>query len=181
MIRVDNLYRHDDGGLYCLMIPEAPMKHPDSGEWIPGVIYLGKDGQARSTSRARWDDRFTQVSAIHEDKLDADEMAMVRRSNPGDSDLDFIRVFESWHESEINITGNMLELAVAATIKKYEWPGHLVDAPARFGDDVTNAESVELTITTEDLQHVLQNYEIERVPEPHGFRFVVRKSFPESS
>lgn len=170
MIRVDNLYRHEDGGLYCLMIPDAPMKHPDSGEWIPGVIYLGKDGQARSTSRARWDDRFTQVSAIHEDKLDADEMAMVRRSNPGDSDLDFIRVFESWHESEINITGNMLELAVAATIKQLA-PSLLVDSP----------EGTSLTIQTSDLQDVLQNYEIERVPEPHGFRFVMRKSFPDST
>lgn len=170
MIRVDNLYRHEDGGLYCLMIPDAPMKHPDSGEWIPGVIYLGKDGQARSTSRARWDDRFTQVSAIHEDKLDADEMAMVRRSNPGDSDLDFIRVFESWHESEINITGNMLELAVAATIKQLA-PSLLVDSP----------EGTSLTIQTSDLQDVLQNYEVERVPEPHGFRFVMRKSFPDSA
>jgi hypothetical protein len=170
MIRVDNLYRHEDGGLYCLMIPDAPMKHPDSGEWIAGVIYLGKDGQARSTSRARWDDRFTQVSAIHEDKLDAEEMAMVRRSNPGDSDLDFIRVFESWHESEINITGNMLELAVAATIKQLA-PSLLVDSP----------EGTSLTIQTSDLQDVLQNYEIERVPEPHGFRFVMRKSFPDSA
>ena len=170
MIRVDNLYRHEDGGLYCLMIPDAQMKHPDNGEWIAGVIYLGKDGQARSTSRARWDDRFTQVSAIHEDKLDADEMAMVRRSNPGDSDLDFIRVFESWHESEINITGNMLELAVAATIKQLA-PSLLVDSP----------EGTSLTIQTSDLQDVLQNYEIERVPEPHGFRFVMRKSFPNSA
>lgn len=170
MIRVDNLYRHEDGGLYCLMIPDAPMKHPDNGEWIPGVIYLGKDGQVRSTSRARWDDRFTQVSAIHEDKLDADEMAMVRRSNPGDSDLDFIRVFESWHESEINITGNMLELAVAATIKQLA-PSLLVDSP----------EGTSLTIQTSDLQDVLQNYEVERVPEPHGFRFVMRKSFPDSA
>lgn len=170
MIRVDNLYRHEDGGLYCLMIPDAPMKHPDSGEWIPGVIYLGKDGQARSTSRARWDDRFTQVSAIHEDKLDADEMAMVRRSNPGDSDLDFIRVFESWHESEINITGNMLELAVAAAmLKSHEWV---------FGEGAT---SLNLTIGTEDLQRVLQNFDVERVPEPHGFHFVVRKSFPDSA
>lgn len=168
MIRVDNLYRHEDGGLYCLMIPDAPMKHPDSGEWIPGVIYLGKDGQARSTSRARWDDRFTQVSAIHEDKLDADEMAMVRRSNPGDSDLDFVRVFESWHESEINITGNMLELAVAAVIEKLYFD--------KQTEDGIHDPEFRLTIKTEDLQQVLQNYDIQRVPEPHGFQFVMRKS-----
>lgn len=97
-------------------------------------------------------------------------MAMVRRSNPGDSDLDFIRVFESWHESEINITGNMLELAVAATIKQLA-PSLLVDSP----------EGTSLTIQTSDLQDVLQNYEVERVPEPHGFRFVMRKSFPDSA
>lgn len=163
MIRVDNLYRHEDGGLYCLMIPDAPMKHPDSGEWIAGVIYLGKDGKARSTSRARWDDRFTPVSAIHEDKLDADEMAMVRRSNPGDSDLDFIRVFESWHESEINITGNMLELAVAVAIEKLSnW-------------SIEPGASAALTITTEDLQRVLQNYDIQKIAQPHGFEFIVSK------
>jgi hypothetical protein len=73
----------------------------------------------------------------------------------------------------------MLELAVAAAVQKYEWPGHLVDAPARFGSE-GNPESVELTITTEDLQRVVQNYEIERVPEAHGFTFKIRKSFPDS-
>lgn len=169
-ITVTNLYLHADGGYYCLLIEDAPMKHPDSGEWIPGVIYIGDDGQARSTSRVRWDDRFTQVMDVHPDNLTEDQMSMIRRANPGDSDLDFIRVFESWHESEINITGNMLELAVAATIKQLA-PSLLVDSP----------EGTSLTIQTSDLQDVLQNYDVERVPEPHGFRFVVRKSFPESS
>lgn len=167
MIRVDNLYLHADGGYYCLLIDDARMKHPDSGEWLPGVIYVGADGQSRSTRRARWEERFTQVQDVHPDNLSDDEMAMIRRCNPGDSDLDFIRVMESWHESEINITGHMLELAVAATIKQLA-PSLLVDSP----------EGTSLTIQTSDLQDVLQNYEVERVPEPHGFRFVMRKSFP---
>lgn len=178
-IHVDNLYEHADGGLYCLLIPDAPMKHPDSGDWLPGVIYIGKDGQARSTTQDRWAERFTQIP--YYDGEDEDVMSMIRRANPGDSDLDFIRVMESWHESEINITGHMLELAVAAVIEKYEWPRSFADAPSRFGPPGENPENVEMTITTEDLQRVLQTYEIERVPEPHGFTFKMRKSFPQVS
>lgn len=170
-ITVTNLYLHADGGYYCLLIDDAPMKHPDSGEWLPGVIYVGADGQSRSTSRARWDERFTQVQDVHPENLSDDEMAMVRRCNPGDSDLDFIRVFESWHESEINITGNMLELAVGAVMEKW--------TDSVFGGwNIPGSDSFTLTITTEDLQNVLQNYDIKRVPEPHGFRFEMRKSFP---
>lgn len=163
-ITVTNLYLHADGGYYCLLIDDAPMKHPDSGEWIPGVIYVGADGQSRSTSRARWDDRFTQVQDVHPDNLSEDEMSMVRRANPGDSDLDFVRVFEAWHESEINITGNMLELTVAAAMHQL-LPVSLVDGP----------EGTSLIITTQDLQDVLQNYEITRTPTPHGFQFKVQR------
>jgi hypothetical protein len=170
-IHVDNLYLHADGGYYCLLIDDAPMKHPDTGEWIPGVIYVGTDGQSRSTSRARWDERFSPVAEYDGDTAEDDEVVvMIRRCNPGDSDLDFIRVFESWHESEINITGNMLELAVAAAMHQL-LPATLVDS----------AEGTSLIITTQDLQEVAQNYEIERIPTPHGFQFRVRKSFPDSA
>lgn len=167
-IVVDNLYQHADGGHYCLLIPDAPMKHPDSGDWLPGVIYIGVDQKMRSTTQTRWAERFSQIP--YYDGEDEDVMSMIRRANPGDSDLDFIRVFESWHESEINITGNMLELAMAATIKQLA-PSLLVDSP----------EGTSLTIMTEDLQQVLQNYDLKRVPISHGFTFEMRKSFPDSA
>lgn len=174
-MKADNIYEHADGDFYCLLSPQTPLKHPDTGEWLPGVTYTGTDGLMRSTTQARWDERFTPVAEYTGD--DESVMQMIRRCNPGDRDLDFVAVFESWHESEIGITGHMLELAVASVIQKYEWPGHLASAPARFGPE-GNPESVEVTITTEDLQGVLQTFEIERVPEPHGFTFKITKSFP---
>lgn len=147
MIYVDNLYQHADGGFYCLISPETPLKHPDNGEWLPGVTYTGTDGLMRSTTRVRWDERFEPVAGYDGD--DESVMAMIRRCNPGNRDFDFIRVFESWHESEASITAAMLELAVAACLERH---GHM-----------------EITIKTEDLQRVMQTYEVKRVPIPHGF------------
>jgi hypothetical protein len=161
-IKVNNLYEHADGGFYCILSDAAPMKCPVTGDWLDGVIYMGTDGVMRSTSRARWDERFSPVAEYAGD--DEQVLMMVRRANPGDVDFDFLRVFESWHESEMGITGHMLELAVAATILK------MIEklAPSEVSHQ-------SLTITTEDLQHVVQTYEIERVPIPHGFTFVMRK------
>jgi len=170
-IQVSNLFLHSDGGYYCLLNADAPLKHPDSGEWCKGVIYMGIDGQMRSTTLHRWATRFEPVADYTGD--DEAVLRMIRRANPGSVDLDFVRIFESWHESEMNITGQMLELAVGATILD------MMDGFARAGLEA--GEPYELTITTEDLQQVVQNYEIERVPEPHGFKFVVRKSFPDSA
>lgn len=160
MIKVNNLYLHADGGYYCILSDAAPMKHPDSGEWLDGVIYMGTDGVMRSTSRARWDERFAPVAEYDGD--DEQVLMMVRRANPGNVDFDFLRVFESWHESEMGITGHMLELAVAAVMEK-------------LIPEMSDGKPTSLTITTEDLQRVVQTYEIERVPEPHGFTFWVRK------
>lgn len=157
-MKVDNLYQHADGGFYCLLNPDAPMKA--SNDWVPGVIYIGADGTMRSTSRERWDERFTQVA----DYTEADEAvySMIRRANPGDPDLDFIRVFESWHESEVNLSAEMLSLAVAATlIKNYE------------AYAAKPLQKTELTIMTSDLQDVAANYKITREPIPHGFVFSV--------
>lgn len=163
MIRADNLFEHADGGRYCLLIPEAPMKHPVSGEWVPGVVYTGTDGVIRSTTRERWDERFTPVAEIAANDLNEAELMMIRRSNPGDVDFDFLRVMESWHESEMGITGHMLELAVAAAMEK-------------LIPEMADGKPTLLTITTEDLQRVVQTYEVERVPQPHGFTFCVTKS-----
>lgn len=160
-IRVENLYEHADGGFYCLLSDAAPMKCPVTGDWLDGVIYMGTDGIMRSTSRARWDERFSPVAEYAGD--DEQVLMMVRRANPGNVDFDFLRVFESWHESEMGITGHMLELAVAAAMEKLcNW-------------SVDDANPAELTISTEDLQRVVQTYEIERVPIPHGFTFRVTR------
>src|SRR5690606_9307707 len=98
---------------------------------------------------------------------DEQVLMMVRRANPGDVDFDFLRVFESWHESEMGITGHMLELAVAAVMEKW---GEAVGVPMD--------EGAEITISTEDLQRVVQTYEIERVPIPHGFTFRITRPSP---
>lgn len=173
-ITVNNLYEHADGGFYCILSDAAPMKCPVTGNWLDGVIYMGTDGVMRSTSRARWDERFSPVAEYTGD--DEQVLMMVRRANPGSMDFDFLRVFESWHESEMSITGHMLELAVAAAVEKYEWPGSLFAAPSRIGPEGGPPEQVEITIMTEDLQRVVQTYEIERVPIPHGFTFRMSKS-----
>lgn len=161
-IKVENLYEHADGGFYCILSDAAPMKCPVTGDWLDGVIYMGTDGVMRSTSRTRWDERFSPVAEYTGD--DEQVLMMVRRANPGNMDFDFLRVFESWHESEMGITGHMLELAVAAVMEKW---GEAVGVPM--------TEGAELTILTEDLQRIVQTYEIERVPIPHGFTFRVSK------
>lgn len=162
-IAVNNLYEHADGGFYCLLSDTTPGKDDATGDWREGVTYMGTDGVMRWTSRARWDERFSPVAEYTGD--DEQVMMMVRRANPGNTDFDFLRVFESWHESEMGITGHMLELAVgAAVLKMYDklCPGEV--------------SHQELTILTEDLQNVVQTYEIERVPIPHGFIFRMSKS-----
>jgi len=170
-IKVENLYEHADGGFYCILSDAAPMKCPVTGDWLDGVIYMGTDGVMRSTSRTRWDERFSPVAEYAGD--DEQVIMMVRRANPGNVDFDFLRVFESWHESEMGITGHMLELAVAAATEVFmeALSGSRDPARLEFPED----ESVHLTIRTEDLQRVVQTYEIERVPQPHGFTFVIRK------
>lgn len=169
---VDNLYQHADGDFYCLLSEDAPMKHPDSGDWLPGVIYTGTDNQMRSTTRARWDERFVAVAEYTGD--DESVMSMIRRCNPGNTDFDFVRVFESWHESEMNITGSMLELAVAATLERTHLDPHK-GKPIFLVPNERHYDSVKLTITTEDLQRVLQTYDITKEAIPHGFVFHIRK------
>lgn len=53
-------HRHADGGAYRLE-REANGKHPDTGEWVEGVIYSGEDGEWRWTDAARWAMRFTRL------------------------------------------------------------------------------------------------------------------------
>lgn len=174
MIRVDNLYRHADGGLYCLLSADTPMKCPVTGDWIEGVVYLASDGKMRSTSRARWGERFSTVAEIREDEVSEEELAMIRRANPGDLDLDWRKVFESWHEVETGINGHALELAIAATVESFAWGG--ADRSHENFPGSRKIKSYEITILSSDLQRVLETYEIERVPVPHGFTIRLSKS-----
>lgn len=166
-MKAPNIYQHADGGWYCLLSDDVPYKS-EHGHWLGGVVYMAPDGRMRSTTRDRWEHRFSQMPYYDGD--DESVMAMIRRTNPGDTDLDYIRVFESWSESEMDVSGHMLELAVVATMIKLaaamNW---------RLDDRLDMKEGFGLTIMTEDLQQVAQNYEIERVPLPHGFTFIVRK------
>lgn len=167
-IKVSNLYEHPDGGFYCLLSDHTPGKDDSGGDWREGVTYMGTDGTMRWTSRARWDERFTPVAEYSGD--DEQVIMMVRRANPGNVDFDFLRVMESWHESEMSITGNMLELAVAATLEKL----HRERIERVAGEGVWSGEA-EITIMTEDLQRIVQTYDIERVPIPYGFTFRISK------
>lgn len=169
-IKVDNLYRHADDGLYCLLSDDVPIKCPETGNWVDGVVYLAADGRMRATSVDRWNDRFTAVTEIAEDKLTEEQMAMVRRANPGSLDFDFVQSMESWHESEMSITGQMLELAVAVVVERFAKLYPALPEGTQNPDDMT------FTITTEDTQRVLQTYDIERVPVPNGFTFRLTKA-----
>jgi hypothetical protein len=179
-MKIDNLYQLDNGCFYCLLSGDTTLKAPEQGGmWHDAVIYVGTDGEMRSTVKTDWFARATQVAEYTGN--DESVMQMIRRCNPGDRDLDFVAVFESWHESEINITGHMLELAVGACLERYVFPNA---RPTRdldiHGEDDGSITAASITITTADLQRVVQNYEITRVPEAHGFRFDMRKSFPDS-
>lgn len=174
-MKIDNLFQHTDGPFVCLISPQTPLQHPESGDWLPGVTYATTDGLMRSTSMGHWEELFAPVADYAGD--DESVLRMIRRCNPGDRELDFVAVFESWHESEIGITGHMLELAVGAAMEAYIWGGAKKYNVNEKGSP--RVASASLTIGTEDLQRVLQNYEIERVPEAHGFTFNMRKSFPD--
>lgn len=163
---IDNLYLHADGGYYCLLSSEAALKNPaGEGHWLDAVIYTGTDGKMRATTNDRWNARFEQVAEYTGE--DKSVMDMIRRCNPGNHDFDFVRVFESWHESEMSITGHMLELVAAAV---------MVQWTETTGCAAEWEEPFEITIKTEDLQRVLQGFEIERVPIPHGFVIRLTKS-----
>jgi hypothetical protein len=168
---LDNLYHHADGDYYCLLSDDAALKNPaGEGHWLDAVVYTGTDGKMRATTKDRWNARFTPVAEYTGD--DESVMMMIRRCNPGSTDFDFVRVFESWHESEVNITGAMLELAVGACLEHFDGSGgqRLLET-----DD-----SISITIKTEDLQRVLQTYDIERVPIPHGFTIRMSRPRPEA-
>lgn len=56
-------HRHADGGLYQHIAPTSIKIGGIDGEgsWVPGIIYRGEDGEFRSTTQSRWDERFTAI------------------------------------------------------------------------------------------------------------------------
>lgn len=175
-MKVNNLYEHADGGLYCLLIDDMPYKSDKTGEWVPGVAYIGsQDEKIRATTRERWNERFSPVAGYLGD--DESVLNMIRRANPGESHFDFTETFTAWHESEMAITGHSIELAISAAMVSFVWgldrQGAKELIPKK--DNPNRVSEARLTITTEDLQHVLQTYEVERVPLPDGFTVIVRK------
>lgn len=172
---LDNLYRRkrEPGDLVCLLIPDASAlgitdKHPA----LPSVVFATEGTGIQTTYKTDFDARFEKVEEVAVADLSEAQLKMIRRANPGDMDLDFIKVFEGWSESEANMTGHMIELAV----------GHVMSLFWHLKEEIDPSDNeLELTIKTEDLQSFLQNYEVTRTPLPHGFKFKITKSFPESA
>lgn len=169
---IDNLYQHKGSLLFfCLLSDDVLLMDYAKDSFKHGVTLLSSEGQMLTVSSVEFDKHFEKVAEYKGD--DEAVMSMIRRANPGQSDFDFIRVFESWHESEINITGQMLDLAIAATVEKFVWrnePPKLMTLAKGGG-----FSGVSVTIMTEDLQHVLQNYDITRTAVPHGYTITIVK------
>ena len=169
-MNVTNLYRHADGGFYCLLSEDAPMKHPDSGEWLSGVIYTGIDQQMRSTTTQRWNERFSSFPA---ERIDDEQVwAMIRRCNA--SEFTYDDVFASWHESETAIQAELLELALCASLVAvgYDDPA----GPSIVSEwDGTERKSITMTVKPEHFQHILQNYTITRDPVDGGYTLTITK------
>lgn len=56
-------HRHADGGFYRLFATDIAGKDDATGDWVDGVLYqCVVDSKVRWTSRARFEERFTQVS-----------------------------------------------------------------------------------------------------------------------
>jgi len=171
---IDNLYRQcaEPRDLCCLLITDS--RHWESGNTYPSVVITHPTGSINTMLKDDFDDLYEKIEEVAVADLTEDQLRMIRRANPGDNDLDFIKVFEGWGESEANMTGHMIELAVGSAVVK------LASMMNWRLDERVNMP-FELTIKTEDLQSFLQNYEVERVPMPHGFTFRISKSFPDSA
>lgn len=55
------LYSHADGGTYAF-VEHGAQKCAATGEWQDAVFYRGQDGLLRSTTKARWAERFTRIA-----------------------------------------------------------------------------------------------------------------------
>jgi len=172
MTEPTNMHLHADGGYYYLLNADAPMKHPDSGEWIPGVIYVGVDGQMRSTATARWTDRFLPV-AEKDIPDDPEVQALWRRCNP-DPDFNMTDVWASWHEAESAINSEVIELSVAAMLSGIAFGDTNGVTFVLDRDGALNVTQARVTLKPQHLRNVLVNYEVKREPHDDGYVFTVR-------
>ncbi len=167
---IENLFEHADGGFYCLLVLDAPMKHPSTGEWIDGVVYMGSDGKVRSTSLERFAERFTKIDKYEGD--DPEVEAMIRRCNP-ESDFAMEDVWASWHEAESKQTYAIVELAVASTLIAHGWNDSGLIRSLEWDDKKLISSSIELTQS--DMARILATYDVETTPVADGYRFKVSK------
>lgn len=145
----NTIYTHADGGIYALLMADVPIKDDATGEWLPGVLYIAAaDQEIRATTLTRWQERFTSSEYEGDDPA---VIAMLRRAHPNDTEFDFIRVFESWGEREANLTGVLLDLAIAATMVKL------------------GSQGGEIEITAADLRQIAERWDIERTESPSGW------------
>lgn len=169
-MRADNLFLHTDGGYYCLLSDDAPMKRPDTGDWIPGVVYTGVDQKLRSTATSRWLERFAKVAEYDGD--DEEVLAMIRRCNPEPFALGDI--LDTWQALESQVNAEVLELMAATVAASRIWtdPNLPVFDMNMKGNRIV---SVAFTVEPRHLAYTLQNYQVEREPDGRGYRFIVRK------
>jgi hypothetical protein len=166
-----NLYQHADGGLYCLLIEDAPGKDDATGDWMSGVIYMGTDGQARWTSTARWNERFANVVGYAGE--DDQVWAMIRRCNPEDFAME--DVWAAWHDSETQTNAEIVELAIAACIGGGLWGTDKAMPEREIEFDGSQMIGASIIIGPRHLQHVLQTYEVKREAVEGGYRITIRK------
>lgn len=167
---VGNLYLHADGGYYCLLSDDAPMKHPDTGDWLEGVIYTGVDHQLRSTTKARFAERFVPVAVYGGD--DEAVEAMIRRCNP-ELDFDMADVWAAWNEAESAQTASLIEIAVASVLAGHGWTeAGIKVVPEWDGDRLV---SMSVNLSPSDFRRILAGFEIERKPVAAGYQFTVTK------
>lgn len=176
-MKADNLFRYkggydsdglDDKSLYALVLPDSDYRGTD-GVWEPGVVYAGIDGRIRSTTRARWDERFEPVAEYTGESEDV--IAMIRRTQPRE-EFDLGDVITAWHESESATTSELLRLmaatlALAGRFKDEKLPEIDLHWDTPISDGALTG--VSFVVEPAHLAYVSANYEIEIEPRENGY------------
>lgn len=168
-------HRHADGGFYRL-ICEANGKAPQKGyegDWMPGVIYEGMDGEKRWTTKERWDERFEELppSKFAETKtveLKDEEGAYIASYQFHIQEVDDVRLmFISAANASKKQRDHHTEMVLICQADMISKGLHLrdIDFPDLLGD--VNAFHVKYRQTPED-------YGTPRVLEPGLFDFRVK-------
>jgi len=179
-MKIDNLYEHlgtpeGEEGLYCLVIDDAPLKNPINEIWMPGVIYIGRDGRMRSCTRECWEKRFKPVAEYTgNDEL---TLAMIRRTQP--TEFDIGDVIGAWHESNVSQTAELLQMMAAAVgaVGRFS-DEHLPKLDLKWdeeGGQTTGLREVSFTILPRHLAYVSSHYVVEAVETDGGYKFTISK------